>query len=149
MGEITMAHLAVIEALNTKIAELEKEQADLQSAVRKLAEVSGKLAALRTSLAVLSAGKDTTTTATTDSGLHLNGDTPSSLAASRLVPGSIGYLALEALRDAGKPLHVKELLPKIRAKGKPGLNERTLISVLCGYVNHGKLKRPAPSTYAL
>ncbi len=68
---------------------------------------------------------------------------------SRVVPGSIGATAIEVLRDAGRPLHLKELLVRVPARRKPALAEATLVSVLCGYVSSNKLKRTAPSTYAL
>jgi hypothetical protein len=73
-----------------------------------------------------------------------NGDKP-----SHVIPGSIGFLAIQILEETGKPVHIKELLKKVRERGKPNVAEATLVSTLCWYLKSGKVTRPLPSTYAV
>jgi hypothetical protein len=121
--------------IDSKIKELEAETERLQPLVQRLGLIAAQLDTLRKAKSLL-----------TDGDGNGNGVAP---IGSRIVPGSIGALALEVLRQAARPVHVKEILEQVRAKGKPNLAEATLVSTLCGYMNSGKIKRPAPSTYAL
>ena len=134
----------ITEVLDAKIKELEREAQELQRTIQRLNAVNMNLSALRQTRDLLAG----TGEADIQNG---NGSSPApaSEVPSRIVPGSIGALALEAMREAGKPMHVKELLTKVHAKGKPDVAMTTLVSTLCNYANSGKIKRPAPSTYAL
>ena len=66
-----------------------------------------------------------------------------------VVPTSTVGRSIEAIRQAGKPLHVKELLKRLDADGHK-VNKSTLVGNLSRYV---KLKqvfyRPGPSVYGL
>ncbi len=150
----------VVEALDAKIAELEREAQELQKAIQRLSSVSASLDALRKARAVMAAGSEPVD----GSVAHTNGtgpqtqppflnvqDVPKPDILQRLTPGSIGFIAIEVLRQAGKPLHVDELLPLVQAQRKPKLAESTLVSTLCGYVNNKtpKLKRVSPNVYGL
>jgi hypothetical protein len=70
---------------------------------------------------------------------------------SRMQPGSVGSIAIEILRDAGTPLPVSEILSRLHEKQSKGkkTSKATLVSTLCTYMNDGKLRRTAPSVYAL
>jgi hypothetical protein len=152
---------AVVAGLDRRIAQLEREADDLQKAVQRLSAVTADLDALRKARAVMAAEMRV---ASDNPVLYSNGNgnpelftrlvakPPEVMAKPILRPplqGSIGFLAIEALQPAGKPLHVNELLPVIQAQGKPALGQNTLVSTLCGYVDSGRLKRVSPSVYAL
>jgi hypothetical protein len=122
----------IVQALDAKIAELEREENRLQTAIQRLAAVKSDLDALRKTRALMAGGVSAMGVNGNGAAVSHQGDRRKE---SRIVPGSIGYFALEVLREAGAPVHVKELLPRVRAKGKPELTESTLISVLCGYVS--------------
>jgi hypothetical protein len=75
-----------------------------------------------------------------------NGVTPKR---SRIDPNSIGSLATAILKETNGPLHVDELLTKIRSKGKSTLTKSTLSSTMYTYVKAGKLRQTAANTFAL
>lgn len=128
---------AATTALKEKISELERERVELQRSVQRLAEVSENLTALRKSLDVLN-GNHHQPVAISDP----PGTRP-------IVAGTVGWVVMQVLQETNRPMHVKDLLPEVRAKGKPHLKMATLVSQLCDYVKNGRLKRAAPSTYAL
>ena len=134
----------VTDALNEKIAELEREHRDLQRHVQRLAEVTANLAALRKTLSLMSS-RGTANAASNGA----SADTETVPGRRPVRPGTVGFVVIEILREAGKPQHIKELLPKVRANGKPDVTLATLNSTLCDYANAGKLRRTKPSTYAL
>jgi hypothetical protein len=141
----------ITEVLDAKIRELEREAQELQGALQRIGVVNMNLNALRQTRALLAETQQTTTpTPNTNGNMPpIPSPIPREMNRSRIIPGSIGALALEVLREAGNPMHVKDLLAQVRAKGRPTLSEATLVSTLSGYANSGKIKRPAPSTYAL
>jgi hypothetical protein len=69
-----------------------------------------------------------------------------SAAASR--QGPLRLLVLEILREAGKPLHVDELVERLRAAGKHTDHTAVMIT-LAEYVKAGKLWRTPQETYGL
>jgi hypothetical protein len=148
----------VIMALDAKIAELERDAEKLQNMIQQLATVSANLDSLRKARAVMAAEAGGSSDIAHTNGNGLPRQTPllpaqgELKAKSELRPplrGSIGFLAIEVLRQAAKPLHVNDFLPLVQAQGKPGLTEGTFVSTLCGYVKAGRLKRPSPSVYSL
>jgi hypothetical protein len=149
---------AVVTALDAKIAELEREAEKLQNMIQRLAAVSANLDALRKARAVMADehGDGDLVARTNGSGasiqkplLPIRIESKTDPALRPPLPGSIGFIAIEVLRRAAKPLPVAELLPLIQAEGKSKLSQNTLVSTLCGYVISGRLKRPSPSVYSL
>lgn len=68
---------------------------------------------------------------------------------SQLRPGTALAMARDAIKAAGKPLHVNEIL---RSIGKPESkgNKVSLSGSLAGYVRRGEIfTRPAPNTFGL
>ena len=144
-----MENTDVVKALDAKIAQLESQAEELKLATQRLATVSANLDALRKTRALMApengaGARNGSLFAPTSKEVQTGGPV-----ISRMVPGSIAATAFEVLREAGQPLHVKELLARVQAKRKGHLAEGTLVSVLCGYVREEKLKRTAPSTYGL
>jgi hypothetical protein len=128
---------AATAAIKEKISEFEHERVELQRSVQRLAEVSENLTALRKSLDVLN-------------GNHHQAVTISDPPGTRpIVAGTVGWAVMEVLQETNRPMHVKDLLPEVRTKGKAHLKMGTLVSQLCDYVKNGRLKRTAPNTYAL
>jgi hypothetical protein len=154
-------------ALDNKIAELQRDAEKLQGLIQRLATVTADLDALRKARAVMASEMTHSVNAEDHPASHTNGNGNSVLRLSQGIlddqnqpktnlsslrqplQGSIGFLAIEVLRQAGKPLHVGELFPLVKAQGKPQLTENTLVSTLCNYVNSGRLKRISPSVYGL
>jgi hypothetical protein len=148
--------IEIVKAIDQKIAELEQEADELRQFVQRLSVVSAKIEALKQSRAVLADETAEIFPPSNSSGggnNTNNGVIQGSLAKhtpiSRLLPGSIGSIALESMRDAGRPIHVKDILAHVHAKGKPEVTMATLVSTLCTYTTTGKVKRTAPSTYAV
>lgn len=128
----------VIEAIEAKIADTKREQERLRRAAELLPTVEANLAALIRSRAILSGEEPE----------EPSPDSPRSRERGSAFPRSVGVLAVEALREAGKPLHVDELLLSLRTKGSIAA-KHTLVGALARYTNDGKLRRTAPSTYGL
>jgi hypothetical protein len=61
---------------------------------------------------------------------------------------SIGMMVLDHLNQVGRPIHVDELMPKLRNKGSQA-SRQTIIGTLARYTKEGKLKRIAPNTYVV
>ena len=67
----------------------------------------------------------------------------------RLRPGSSVDKTREAIKEAGKPLHVIEILGKLRQEATK-TNRINISSSLANYVKRGVVfTRPAPNTYGL
>ena len=128
----------VIEAIDTKIAETRREQERLRRAAELLPTVEANLTALLRSRAILSGEEPEETEAISSLGQHR----------STARSGSIGAMAVEILREAGKPLHVNDLAARLRAKGSKAA-KHTVVGSLARYTKIGRLRRTAPSTYAL
>jgi len=64
-------------------------------------------------------------------------------------PGTLLALAYEAIKSAGRPLHVNDLLPAIgRSVTRP--DRSALSGTLAAYVRKGEVfTRPAPNTFGL
>ncbi len=69
-----------------------------------------------------------------------------SVAGSR--QGPLRLLVLEILREAGKPLHVDELVARLRAAGKPADSAIVAIT-LADHIKSGKIYRTPQDTYGL
>jgi hypothetical protein len=65
-----------------------------------------------------------------------------------VVKDSVGYHALEILKNANRPMRVPEIMAALRARGKSN-SQATLVSVLCWYYSKDMIKRTAASTYAI
>ena len=61
---------------------------------------------------------------------------------------SMAMMALDHLNEAGRPIHVDELMPKLRNKGSQA-SRQTVIGTLARYRKEGKLRRIAPNTYVV
>jgi hypothetical protein len=61
---------------------------------------------------------------------------------------SMGMMVLDHLYEAGRPMHVDELMPKLRNKGSQA-SRQTVIGTLARYTKEGKLRRIAPNTYVV
>jgi hypothetical protein len=61
---------------------------------------------------------------------------------------SMGMMVLDHLYEVGRPMHVDELMPKLRNKGSQA-SRQTVIGTLARYTKEGKLKRVAPNTYVV
>jgi hypothetical protein len=61
---------------------------------------------------------------------------------------SIGMMILDILQNRGKPMHVDELMPQLRAQGSQS-SRATVIGTLSRYTADRKLRRVAPNTYGL
>jgi hypothetical protein len=61
---------------------------------------------------------------------------------------SIGMMILDHLNEVGGPIHVDELMPKLRNKGSQA-SRQTVIGTLARYKKEGKLRRVAQNTYTL
>lgn len=59
---------------------------------------------------------------------------------------SMGMMVLDHLNEVGRPMHVDELMPKLRDNGSQA-SRQTVIGTLARYTKEGKLKRIAPNTY--
>lgn len=128
----------VIEVIDSKIAETKRELERLRRAAELLPTVEANLTALLRSRALLSGEEP-------EEGLSAPDDRKRIRSA---LPGSIGALATDALREAGKPLHVDEILSRLRGKGSKAA-KHTVVGALARYTKIGRLRRTAPSTYAL
>lgn len=66
---------------------------------------------------------------------------------SELKAGSMVAMARDAIKRAGKPLHVDEILTAI---GRPAESKSSLTGSLAAYVRRGEIfTRPGPNTYGL
>lgn len=128
----------VIEAIDAKIAETRREQERLRRAAELLPTVEANLTALLRSRAILSGEEPEATLASSSLGRQ------GGIART----GSIGALAIEILRDAGRPLHVNELVTRLREKGNKAA-KHTVVGSLARYTKIGRMMRTAPSTYSL
>lgn len=67
--------------------------------------------------------------------------------ASELKAGSMVAMARDAIKRAGKPLHVDEILTAI---GRPAESKSSLTGSLAAYVRRSEIfTRPGPNTYGL
>lgn len=62
-----------------------------------------------------------------------------------------GYLAVsvEVLREAGQPMHIEDMVPKIGEKMHKDVSRANVEGALVRGIKLGKVKRPQPGTYAL
>lgn len=129
----------VIDVIDSKIAETRHEQERLRRAAELLPTVNENLAALLRTRELLGAGKESEIIVATSDSVKQTSGVP---------PKSIGALVVEALREAGQPLHVNELMNKLHVKGSK-VARHTLVGTLARYVKESRLRRTAPSIYAL
>jgi len=143
MGPI--AATEAVKALDAKIAETERELERLQREAELLPVVSMNLQALRRSRAILAGENPDALPHESEAaeGAHIG-----RRASGGMVPGSVGSLAVEILRAAGKPLNARELTERIRARGKKA-SMPTVVGALARYASKGILRRVGPSQYAL
>ena len=120
-----------IRELQKRIEKQRRENEDIEAHVaasrRQLATGQGRLAALEEALEILR--KDTTEPV--------------------LRPGSNLHKVFEILREAGKPLHISEILPKL-GKEITRSSRANLTGSLSTYVRNKMIfDRPAPNTFGL
>lgn len=160
-----------IQALNEKIEDLEKELFEAQRAASRIAWLESTLRALRQSRAVLTGEKwspPTMPPPTTMQGAISAAERAAYLARNahvhgqdRVLPGmpppplprpvrEIGVptttLIMSILREAGRPLHVGEIMAKLRERGCEA-SQATIVGTLSRFVKDGKAQRPEESTY--
>jgi hypothetical protein len=141
---VTAMNYNITGALDTEIAKLEQRIKEIENVAQQLPAAKAELEAFRKVRARMAGEVESPRlSANGTANAESNGNKP-----SRVVPGSIGALAIEILREAGKPVQIKELLAKVRERGKPNVSEGTLVSTLCWYLKGGKVTRPLPSMYA-
>lgn len=82
--------------------------------------------------------------------LPKDGSTPTDMvSANSLRPGTSLAKARDAIRKAGRPLHITELLPAV-GKGTSRNDRAGLSGTLSTYVRKGEIfTRPAPNTFGL
>src|SRR5206468_10086287 len=61
---------------------------------------------------------------------------------------TIGAATILVLQEAGRPMHVDDLIPRLRSKGITS-SKISIVSGLARMAKDGRLKRPRPSTYGL
>lgn len=120
----------VITTLDAKIAELEATLDALRRTRAFFAAESGR------------AGMPITQTSVNAQGERSSGGQPP------LQKQSIGTMIVDILHDAGRPVHVDELIVRLKAKGSQA-SRATVMGTLSRYKTDGKLRRVAQNTYAL
>jgi hypothetical protein len=125
----------VVEAIDTKIADMEKELERLRRAAELLPKVESDLSALKRTRSMFT-GEDTATVAPMNP--------PMTIARS----GSIASMLGEILLEAGKPLHLNDIYLKLQGKGGKA-SKATVTSTLIRLMKNGKLERTTTSTYSL
>jgi hypothetical protein len=123
-----------VKALDAMIADLTRELQLAQQAAQRLAMLVANLNALQMARNLLVHGTQATI--------------PIPAGGATVIAGSVGFIALEILRDAGRPITVGELQALVRNK-RPDLNLQTLSGVLSQYVARGLIHRPNPAQYML
>jgi hypothetical protein len=113
----------------------------------KIAEMEATLDALRRTRAFFAAewgraGMPITQTSVNAQGERSSGGQPP------LQKQSIGTMIVDILHDAGRPVHVDELIVRLKAKGSQA-SRATVMGTLSRYKTDGKLRRVAQNTYAL
>ena len=156
---------AAIKFLDGKIAETEQEVerlqqllTDVESDLRALRKARDVLAGEHAALGPLPAAghPEETTSLPQPTGASPGLDevkrgepvTPAGRSGGGSRQGPIRSLILEILREAGKPLHVDELIERLQAAGKH-TDSATVTVTLAEYVKAGKLWRTAQGTYGL
>lgn len=135
-------------AIDAKITEIERKVEELQRAAELLPLYRERLQALRITRAVMngenpeSSGSVVLTPET--GSMRITGGQ----VRLQFTPGSVGAIAVEVLKEAGHPLHVRDLVTRINAKGKRA-DKATIVGALSRYVTEGKMRRITPGTYAL
>jgi hypothetical protein len=124
----------VLEAIDIKIEETEKEYERLRRAAEQLPKVESDLNALKRTRAMFTGEIKAEVLATTAVKVARN--------------GSIGSVLAEVLTEVGHPLKVHEIFEKFKAKGGTA-TFATVTSTLIRLMKSGKFKRTGTSTYAL
>jgi hypothetical protein len=129
----------VIAAIDTKIAEMQQELERLRRAAELIPLTEANLEALQRTRALFL-------------GEHIQlqetGEVRRSNLSHMIPAGSTGGMTLEILREAGRPLHISELMRELRAKGSKS-SQDTVTGMLSRYITNKYVKRVATSTYAL
>jgi hypothetical protein len=137
-----MRNQSVLQALDGKIAEAEKELIRHRRLADRIPQLEEDLQSLRRTRAMFNGSKR--------SHDSVVAETPPSIGDRRheRPPTSIGSVATAILREADRPMHVDELLPKLREKGKD-TSRGSLVSTLIRYTQEGILTKPGMNTFAL
>jgi len=139
-----------IEALDRQTEELVQELAELELIVKKAGMIEDQLRSLRQtrSLFVQAAPeseKIVTSVTITD---HDQMGSNNRAVLDGLRHGSIADVACGLLREAGRPLHVTEVMRQLKSRGIQ-TSKPTLVSALSRLTQAGKLDRTRESTYVL
>ena len=127
-----------ITAIDEKINETRVELDKLRRASELIPNVEANLEALTRTRSIL-----------LEENNHKNIDGPVKRPAKRKrSANSIGAVSIEIIKEAGNPLHVKDLVPKLHARGKQ-VNKATVAGALLRLAEEGLLRKVYPNTYDL
>jgi hypothetical protein len=115
----------------------------------KIEELHATLDALRRTRAFFAAERERGGVSVTQALVNTERESSSQAQMQRpLQMASIGTMILDILHETGRPMHVDDLIPKLRGKGSQA-SRATVIGTLSRYRAEGKLRRVAPNTYGL
>jgi hypothetical protein len=115
----------------------------------KIEELQATLDALRRTRAFFAAERERVGVSATPTLVDAEGERLREAERPRPLPmESIGTMILDILHETSRPMHVDELIPKLRGKGSQA-SRATVIGTLSRYRADEKLRRVAPNTYAL
>jgi hypothetical protein len=115
----------------------------------KIEELQATLDALRRTRAFFAAERERVGVSVTQALINTERESSSEAQTRRpLQMESIGTMIVDILHETSRPMHVDELIPRLRAKGSQA-SRATVIGTLSRYRADGKLRRVAPNTYAL
>jgi hypothetical protein len=131
----------VVEALDVKIRDAEKELKKVKRLAESIPKLEADLQSLKRTRAMFT-GKEASTK-------EVSKEEVATHASQKKGEGqSIGNIALEIIKEAGRPVHVDDLLPKLKAK-REKTSRGSLVSTLIRYMQEGRLEKTAPNTFTL
>ena len=137
----------IIPVLEAKIKALEEERDRLRPVVNRCALVEEQLQHLRMTRNVFKhdvAVKNVEAVMNAVEAIGKAPEMPSNISFQRR--GRLGDAIIGILRAAGRPMHVDEIVPKIRDQKFPS-TRATIVGTLARFVKEGVLDRPSPGTY--
>ena len=132
----------VVEALDAKILEAEKELERLKRIAAQIPQIEVDLQSLRRTRSMFGPKKPSNDVGSTTKTVAITTREP------KLQPHSIGGLAVEILKESGRPMHVDDILPRLRSKGKSA-SRASLVATLIRYMQDGVLTKTAANTFTL
>jgi hypothetical protein len=138
-----------IDAIDAKIAELERKLIRLQKLAAEIPVVTADIEALRRSRTLLGGKVDTASIVAPPQGKSETTTERPTFAAwvlHRSGPDSVPSLLIDVLRSLDRPAHIRDIEVELKARGRE-VPYKTLTSYLSRFAKSGIANRTAESTY--